>query len=144
MALDQCLWWGFPSTMFEQLPLWPVTKVFRAWWASKLLHPDHKRCPPPFPSTFTWYLCSPGGRAAHTITLTTTLARKGVCLYLLKWLSTMSLWQGQRTGKKIPQRNMKTHLRNALGNSGNKHLVVLILFCLGWEWQNWMICSQRP
>lgn len=62
--------------------------------------------------------------------------------FFLKWLSTMSLQQGQRKEKK-PSKNMKAHLRSTLGDSGNKHLVVLILFCFGSRWQNWMICPHR-
>ena len=44
--------------------------------------------------------------------------------------------------EKIPQINMKAHLRSTLGISGNKLLVVLILFCFGSGWHNWIVCPQ--
>lgn len=77
---------------------------------------------PKFPSTWMGCLfCSPRGRAAHTITVTTTPTRKGVCLYLLKWLSTISLRQGQRNGKN-PSNKYESSPQKCPGKFGEQTL----------------------
>lgn len=85
---------------------------------------------------------SPRGRATHTMAANIVPTRKEVVFIFFNGFQQCLCGKARGT-EKIPQRNMKAHLRSALGNPRNKHLVVLILsyFVLGW--QNWVICTKR-